>query len=303
MKRVRIKAAWTDDDSILKRLIAQFKTSDADTSNIEFVKDDTYDLIVFNNYINHNVSESAKSCIFFHEPTWAGSHQRNFQDIRNITIYGYDKNLYTPRESVVETPAHTFYGGRGDWVDSLDVWCYENISKAVWNKTKNISSVITSLNKNDGDGKPRECTYNTRYDIARSLIQNCSFIDFYGGWTGGGNLKTDPTKIATVKDYKFCISLENEFTKNWITEKFYDCILTNTVPIYYGCQNIKDIWPEDGYIILKDISDTHSIVKQIEYIHKNAEELYNQLLPGLLKIKSRYFEEFNPLKKINNLCA
>ena len=47
----------------------------------------------------------------------------------------------------------------------------------------------------------------------------------------------------------------------------------------------------------------HSVVEQIEYIHNNAEELYKRLLPGVLKIKTRYFEEFNPLKKINSLCA
>ena len=163
MKKVKVKAAWTDDESILKRLITQFKTCEADISNIEFVNDDTYDLIVFNNYINHCITENAKSCIFFHEPTWAGSHQKIFQDIKGITIYGYDKDLYTPSGSVIETPAHTFYGGRGDWVDSLDIWCYENISKANWNKTKNISSVITSLNKSDGDGKPQECTYELTY--------------------------------------------------------------------------------------------------------------------------------------------
>ena len=40
----------------------------------------------------------------------------------------------------------------------------------------------------------------------------------------------------------------------------------------------------------------------IEYINNNAEDLYEKMLPEVIKIKNRYFEKYNLLKLINNLC-
>jgi len=36
-------------------------------------------------------------------------------------------------------------------------------------------------------------------------------------------------------------------------------------------------------------------------INDNADEIYNQKITGLKKIKEKYFKEFNPLKKIIEL--
>lgn len=300
-KKVKYCAGWDTTQNITKRLIQQFKTSEEDLSNIEFVYDDSYDVIVFNNYITETPKENSKSYIFFHEPTWSGSHQKNFGGYKNLTIFGYDESFYNHNCLFEELPSHTFYGGRGSWVDKETDWNYENIINTDWsNKTKNISSIVT--NYNSDTYVVGQCTYKVRHDLVDMIKEKTEFVDFFGGWGGNGNLIDSPFKIDAVKDYKFCLAIENQFEKNWITEKFYDSILTDTIPIYYGCKNIKDIHPENGYIILDDVHNVSYVEDFLRHINDNADSLYHQLLPGLKKIKDNYFQKYNPLKKINNIC-
>ena len=155
-----------------------------------------------------------------------------------------------------------------------------------------MSSSITKLNS---DYHGESCTYPRRFMIGE-MINELGFVNEYGGWTN-----SSPKKQDAVVDYRFNISIENEHIENWITEKFYDSILTETVPIYFGCKNIKEVYPEDGYILINDINNINEIKEQLIYINENADEIYNQKLDGLKKIKKKYFEENNLLKKIIKL--
>ena len=77
--------------------------------------------------------------------------------------------------------------------------------------------------------------------------------------------------------------------KNWITEKFYDSILTDTIPIYYGCKNIKEIYPEGGYLLIEDINDLTGIKNLLEYVNNNAEKIYSENIDSIRNIKKKYF--------------
>lgn len=286
MKKIKVCAGWDTHQNILERLLRQFKTEEIDLSNIEFVFDDSYDIIVYMNYVTETPKPNSKSYLFPHEPTFSGSHQKNFS--QEVVVFGFDKSYYNV--DCIEIPAHTFYGGRGPWMDPLDFWCYEHLSKKKFPKTKNISSSITALNQKLGEN----CIYPERYSIAK-MLNELNFVDVYGGW------KNSPKRHDALVDYRFNISIENEYQKNWISEKFYDCVLTDTIPIYYGCKNIRDIYPEDGYILINDIHNLEEIRDLLSHIDKNSEQIYQSKIENLKKIKKRYFLENNPLKKIIEL--
>jgi hypothetical protein len=286
MKKIRISASWDTSEKLTERLLKEFKTPEIDLSNVEFVYDDSYDVIVFFNHVVSNIVQGSKSYVFPHEPSWSGTHQKNFKD--GTTILGFDEKLY--EGNCIETLAHTFYGGRGPWVDPIEFWCYNNLKDKTFVKTKNISSSITELRDNMGE----TCLYPQRYIISK-MTQELSFVDFFGGGD------CSPKRHDALIDYRFNIAIENEHQNNWITEKFYDSILTDTIPIYFGCKNIKDIYPEDGYILIDDINDFDGIEKILRHINENSEEIYNQKIVGARKIKERYFKEYNLLKKIITL--
>lgn len=297
MVKIRVSGPWDTPENIKTRLLSQFLTENIDLTNVEFVTDDTYDVVVFFNYIDLDVPVGKKIFIFPHEPTWSGSHQKNFNGNENLSILGFNPKFYTPADKCIPTIAHTFYGGRGPWVDKLEDWNYTTVCSTLPIKTKTISSIVTNLNS---DTYVEEgCSYKPRYDLTKFLIEKAPFIDFYGGW----GLKDSPLKKDTVENYMFTLGIENQFTDNWITEKFYDSILYNSIPIYYGCTNIKEYYPENGYILIEDPFDRERTLKQIQEIQKNAVDIYSELLPGLLEIKKRYFDQYNLLKKIISIST
>jgi hypothetical protein len=301
MIKIKISTPWEASEFSTKRLLDQFKTSDSDVDGISFVYDDSYDVIFFFNYVNEEIRDGTRAYIFHHEPTFSGNHQRNFNSFsKQITIFAVDKDLYSPSEWVIETPAHTFYGGRGRWIDYEEDW---NYTKAIeYNaliKTKNISSSVTNASYSESPN----ALYTQRVSLVKSLIPITPYVEYFGGWVSGyTNENHSPHKISCLKDFRFHMAIENEYIKNWVSEKFYDSIITNTIPIYYGCANIKDIYPEDGYVLLESITDIEYVRSVLYDINENAEEIYHQKLPNLLKIKQRYFEEYNLLKKIKTIA-
>lgn len=287
VKKIRLSANYDTSENLTNRLLNQFLTPEIDLKDIVFVYDDSYDIIVFFNHVNMESHSGSRKFVFPHEPSWNGSHQKVFSE--DTTIFGFEKNLYTGG-IFVESLAHTFYGGRGPWIDKLDFWCYKNLINLKNQKNKNISSSVTNIDFNYGS----TCTYPQRKKIFDNL-KKMNFIDNYG------DSKISPERKDSLIGYKFNLCIENEHQKNWITEKFYDSVLNDTIPIYYGCSNIKEIYPEDGYILLENISDIDYITKTLEYINQNSDEIYSSKILNLKKIKKRYFEEYNLLKKIINL--
>ena len=83
VKKIKISANYDSSENLTNRLINQFKTTEIDLSNIEFVYNDSYDIIIFFNHATEVVPPNKKGYIFPHEPSWSGTHQKNIPS--NIT--------------------------------------------------------------------------------------------------------------------------------------------------------------------------------------------------------------------------
>ena len=299
MIKIKSTCSWETSEKITDRLLSQFVTNENDLKDIMFVHDDSYDVMVIFGYITEMSTNNRPMYLFPQEPRWSGGHQRYFNNVENLTVYGFEKTIYQPNNIVIETVAHMFYGGIGD--DS-NTWTYDNIKNYDFTKTKGISSFVSNRGLDHVEFSP-DCLYPDRLELVKQLTNNLGCVDFYGGWENKITNQTlnAPKKFEKLKDYKFSLAVENSHEKYYISEKFYDCILTNTIPIYYGCINIKDYWPENGYILLNDIKDYKSVISKINEINNNLDDVYNEMLPELLKMKERYFNEFNTIKKIKQI--
>ena len=193
--KIKFCAGWDTSEEITKRLITQFKTPNIDLSDIEFVYDDSYDVIVFNNYVTEEPKKGSRACVFFHEPSWSGSHQKDYKNYKDFTVFGHYKELYNS-DKIIEIPSHLFYGGRGPWCEGWDFWSYDNIINSKFEKTKNISSVVSNLGFGV-DNHPQGCLYNERCNLISKLIDEIPFVDFYGWGQNETNLKGS---IARKKD-------------------------------------------------------------------------------------------------------
>lgn len=59
-------------------------------------------------------------------------------------------------------------------------------------------------------------------------------------------------KFPLFETFQYSLVIENSSQPNYFTEKLIDCLITKTIPIYYGCPNISEYFDTTGWILLTD---------------------------------------------------
>jgi hypothetical protein len=68
-------------------------------------------------------------------------------------------------------------------------------------------------------------------------------------------------KIELFQESQFSLVIENSRQTHYFTEKLCDCLITKTIPVYYGCPNISEYFDTSGWIILENESMDELIKK------------------------------------------
>jgi hypothetical protein len=58
-------------------------------------------------------------------------------------------------------------------------------------------------------------------------------------------------KHVLFDTFQFHLTIENSRQDNYFTEKLIDCLVTKTIPLYYGCPNIQEYFDTTGWILLE----------------------------------------------------
>jgi len=153
-------------------------------------------------------------------------------------------------------------------------------------KNRRMSIVITNTGP-----KP---LYNERIGLFRALLDTDLDIDFYGRmWNlSDPRYKGAPyNKSDALLNYEYSIGIENCRQKNYLTEKFFDLIACDTVPIYYGAPNVKDIYPEESFIEMDFSGPIEKTVEQIKHVYHNDD--YSARLAHVKRAKDLYYTKYN----------
>lgn len=94
--------------------------------------------------------------------------------------------------------------------------------------------------------------------------------------------------------YKFSIAIENSSQENYFTEKINDCFLTWSIPIYWGCPNISEYFPEESYRLI-DINQPETIVDIL------SEPITKENLEALTESRNLVMYKYNIWAVINDL--
>lgn len=102
----------------------------------------------------------------------------------------------------------------------------------------------------------------------------------------------DGPKDVCFETSMFHLAIENSQNKNYFTEKIVDAFITKTIPIYWGCPNIKDFFDPKGFITFNTDDELLNIINSLteedyisrkEYIEKNYQlgiyyaEIFNRI--------------------------
>ena len=87
-------------------------------------------------------------------------------------------------------------------------------------------------------------------------------LDLYGGACGSPKVTSEEyilDKSDGLAPYMFSVAMENCRVSLYYTEKLTDCFVTGTVPIYWGSDDIGEIFDEKGIIKLDDDFDISAL--------------------------------------------
>jgi len=79
----------------------------------------------------------------------------------------------------------------------------------------------------------------------------------------GNGFQYIESKWDGLANYKYSLAIENGCFPHYWTEKFTDCILSNTLPFYYGCPDILNYFPNEAMVQI-DIFKPHEAIEIIK---------------------------------------
>ena len=112
---------------------------------------------------------------------------------------------------------------------------YDQLDSMMVDKTCSVSVVASSKHKH-------------RANYVRRVSELFDNIVVRGSIAGKRISLEDRGDI--IKKSAMSICIENCSQQNYFTEKITDCLLAKTLPIYWGCPNISDFFPENSYRLI-----------------------------------------------------
>jgi len=148
-------------------------------------------------------------------------------------ILTYEKNLLESNSKF-----HFFPHG-GCWIKPED--------RRIYPKTKLVS--IVSSEKNHAPG------HRLRHRLISKWKNGMEIF--------GRGYNPIPYKLPALQDFMFSFVIENCKIDYYFTEKLIDCLVTGTIPIYFGCPSINKFFNPEGFIFLESEEDLPHIIPQI----------------------------------------
>lgn len=212
----------------------------------------------------------------------------------DVIISGFDKKYSS---KIVNTQAAL------PWLIDKNYQQLAALTPLLDHKSDRISWVTSNSNVNPG--------HEPRLKFLEKIKQTNLNLDLFGR-----GIKHIDDKFDAIYPYKYTLAIENYSGNNYWTEKISDAYLAWTMPIYYGCKNIEDYFPEKSFIkinihepeeaieIIKKCIMDKQYDKSIHAIKEARELVLNkyQLFPSMIDIfknnpeKSiKYFDCFIPV--------
>jgi hypothetical protein len=251
MKKIRLTCSWCNDETLYNRFQRVYISKLNANSEYQFTLDNNFDYLVIINGPRYNINHPKDKTIGvimepYNSPT-TKLYRPYLEQICKHIIWHYKVNSSQYIFYPGLLPFHMDY----DTGNNLDYYLNNKFLK-----TK-LCSYVVSFNENNSF---ETSIYKQRVDFAKKILATDLDIDIYGNSWEQSGIKDSRLKghISNKRDgllnYKYSIGIENCIEQGYFTEKLTDCILTNTIPIYYGCPDVNNYFP--NILTLTDLNDT-----------------------------------------------
>lgn len=132
--------------------------------------------------------------------------------------------------------------------------------------------------------------HTLRHEVYNSLsqIKNIALKAFYT-YPPGTPGSCQP-KDYVFESSQYSIVIENHRNENYFSEKLIDCLMTETIPLYWGCTNIDNYFDKRGIIKFDNLSD---LLNKINLLTPDVYKSRLDVIQNNKKIASQFAGDFN----------
>jgi len=137
------------------------------------------------------------------------------------------------------------------WVQPTGTWIPYDEQKMTYPKTKQVCFITSS--------KKKTPSQRLRCQIVDKLADR---FDVFGK-----GYRAFDRKVDVLRDYKYCVVVENAVSPGYFTEKILDPILTGTIPIYRGSPDIDGWFDTNGMLRFNTVDELEVILDTLDQVN------------------------------------
>lgn len=194
----------------------------------------------------------------------------------NIDRWGFWSN---PKD-ILRLISHKDYLNCAEWHLSRN---YKELMHVPIEKTKTMSCILSSKDQDLLQKKRKKFVTSLMYEMKKKGLQFDCYGDFFS------NRLPPYKKDDGLFPYKYHFNCENNKIDNYVTEKLYDAILSETLCFYCGAPNVDSWIDPQAYVVLSldDFDEDISII-----IRSIEEGLYEKRLPFIRAEKKKILNQY-----------
>ncbi len=205
---------------------------DFGTLGIELAIDDADYCVVLNRLSDDLDFDPERTIGVVTEPSWSKNVDYGFLNKRCSRVLSH---FAFPFEKAV----------RGS---SLAIpWVTRTSTEAPVKKTRKLSIVASPLRL-----EHPHTNYDFRHALVQLILSSDVDCDIFGDWPGTDSRIKGPIadKVDALAPYEFSVAIENTCEPGYVTEKFIDCLLCGTTPVYLGDPLVQARFGENASVRL-----------------------------------------------------
>jgi hypothetical protein len=221
--------------------------------------------------------------------------------------------LVTTEPSTIKVYGSKFLRQFGHVLTSQEPWAIGNHPNGIWEQTGYVWFYSHSEPRGNYDTirnqpiplktgeisavcsikQQQHTLHKRRYNFVMDLKQRIPEMELFGR-----GIRYIEDKADALDAYKYHVAIENFYGPHHWTEKLADPFLGGCMPVYYGCPNAEDYFPEESFIRI-DLADSQAAAEIIKRAIKDR--LYEKNLSAILESRRRVIEEYAPVATISKL--
>jgi hypothetical protein len=139
----------------------------------------------------------------------------------------------------------------------------------------------------------RHTLHSLRHDFTRRLAEQLPELEVFGH-----GHRFIASKVEALDPFRYHLAIENHRAPHHWTEKLADAFLGGCLPLYFGCPNVFDYFPEDSLIPI-GLDDFDAGLETIR--QAIADDIYQKRLPAIREARRRVLEEYSTFPMLARL--